>query len=86
MKNKYRIGDRVYCGACAGLIIKINDFGTVVACLNDFQIGVQFDNWREGHSCRGSAELNSGRWIYHDELIPEAIYNSTLYNAMQEDE
>lgn len=46
----------------------IGKFGTIVGFEN-ILVGVNFEDYTEGHDCDGMAELYHGRWMLPDELV-----------------
>ena len=70
MNRKYKIGDRVVSNNHWGALPP-GMVGTVVSYDGDKSYGVEFDDWEEGHTCRGLAKGFHGWYVGERILDPE---------------
>ena len=58
----YHVGDRVRALGCNWFNVQAEDTGTVIAILDDFNVGVQWDENIDGHSCSGRGKRGRCSW------------------------
>lgn len=79
----YHVGDRVRALGCNWYGTQAGDTGTVIAVLDDSNVGVQWDENIGGHSCNGRGKRGYCSWEvpYTIEIIQteqETINEQTL--------
>lgn len=83
--NKFKVGDRVRLKIDDNPLLKKGHVGVVCDLRTDPEdsVGVAFDNFTTGHTCGGTAQQDTGWYVYPDSLEYDKVHViKQFYDAM----
>ena len=65
----YQIGDRFVVIRDSFGGPKVGDTGTLVGSIGDFELQIEWDNFCEGHNCRGRCHKDDHGWSFYYDMV-----------------